>query len=719
MNTPGKSSKTRLKFAFVMTVLLITALTIRIGYLQIYRGDELKKGALEQWTKSIDIKPNRGIIYDRKGNQLAISTNAFTVWAYPADIEKPEETAIIISDILDMDVDTVYEKITKKQMSEKVKQWISREEANVLRQENLSGISIVDDNKRYYPNGNFASHILGFTNIDNVGLTGIEKVYDNYLTGVPGKWQKMTDAANRQLPYDGERIYEPTDGTSLVLTIDETIQYFAEKAASQALLDNKAKNVSIIIMEPKSGDILSMVNKPDFDLNNPREPLDEKLKEEWATLPIDELEKKWYDLWRNFAVNDIYEPGSTFKLITAAAALEENTTSLGHHYFCNGFVRDIKGEVLKCARWYNPHGSQSLREAMDNSCNVAFVNIGRQLGRDKFYDYVRAFGFGEKTGVDLLGEERGIIPSSPEVIKEINLATMSYGHGIALTPIQLTNAVSAISNGGYLMEPRLAKELRDSEANIIETFEPEIKRQVISNETSETMLSLMETVVSNGSGSRAYIPGYRVGGKTGTAQKIIDGRYAQNKYIASFIGVAPIDNPQFVILVTVDEPSAGTYYGGSVAAPIARDILEEIFNYMEIPPQYDEDEMQQTIKQVQVPDLRNLVIGEAGRTLTDLGLRYTTEYLELTSDSIVIEQFPAPGTEVQEGSIIDLYLNTKPSNNITMPYLIDMSKEEVIKTLEDMQLEYTLSGDGIAVEQSPLPGEEISRNTDEVFVEFK
>lgn len=719
MNTPGKSSKTRLKFAFVMTVLLITALTIRIGYLQIYRGDELKKGALEQWTKSIDIKPNRGIIYDRKGNQLAISTNAFTVWAYPADIEKPEETAIIISDILDMDVDTVYAKITKKQMSEKVKQWISREEANVLRQENLSGISIVDDNKRYYPNGNFASHILGFTNIDNVGLTGIEKVYDNYLTGVPGKWQKMTDAANRQLPYDGERIYEPTDGTSLVLTIDETIQYFAEKAASQALLDNKAKNVSIIIMEPKSGDILSMVNKPDFDLNNPREPLDEKLKEEWATLPIDELEKKWYDLWRNFAVNDIYEPGSTFKLITAAAALEENTTSLGHHYFCNGFVRDIKGEVLKCARWYNPHGSQSLREAMDNSCNVAFVNIGRQLGRDKFYDYVRAFGFGEKTGVDLLGEERGIIPSSPEVIKEINLATMSYGHGIALTPIQLTNAVSAISNGGYLMEPRLAKELRNSEANIIETFEPEIKRQVISNETSETMLSLMETVVSNGSGSRAYIPGYRVGGKTGTAQKIIDGRYAQNKYIASFIGVAPIDNPQFVILVTVDEPSAGTYYGGSVAAPIARDILEEIFNYMEIPPQYDEDEMQQTIKQVQVPDLRNLVIGEAGRTLTDLGLRYTTEYLELTSDSIVIEQFPAPGTEVQEGSIIDLYLNTKPSNNITMPYLIDMSKEEVIKTLEDMQLEYTLSGDGIAVEQSPLPGEEISRNTDEVFVEFK
>ena len=598
MNTPMKSSRTRLKVALALAVLLVTALTIRLGYLQICKGDELKKGALEQWIKSIDIKPKRGIIYDRKGNKLAISSNAFTVWAYPADIKEEEavDTALTIAEILDMDVDTVYEKITKNQRTEKIKQWITREEANEIRQQNLNGISVVDDNKRYYPNGNFASHIIGFTDIDNVGLTGIEKVYDNYLTGIPGKWQKMTDAKNRQLPYDGERIYEPTDGTSLVLTIDETIQHFAEKAAAQALLDNKAKNVSIIIMDPKTGDILSMVDKPDFDLNNPREPLDEELKHEWAELPIAELEKNWNEMWRNFAVNDIYEPGSTFKLITAAAALEENTTSLDHHYYCNGFVRDIKGEVLKCARWYNPHGSQSLRDAMNNSCNVAFVNIGRQLGKEKFYEYIKAFGFGQKSGIDLLGEQNGIIPSSPDVIKEINLATMSYGHGIALTPLQLANAVSAISNGGYLMEPRLVKELIDYEGNVITTFEPEVKRHVISKETSDTMLSLMETVVSEGSGSRANIPGYRIGGKTGTAQKIIDGRYAQGKYIASFIGVAPIDDPQVVILVTVDEPSAGTYYGGSVAAPIAKNILEEIFNYLEISPQFDDDKMEQSIQ---------------------------------------------------------------------------------------------------------------------------
>lgn len=715
MNRPMKSSKQRLKFTLFFSVILIFILTLRVGYIQIVRGEELRKGALEQWTKSIDIKPKRGVIYDRKGSKLAFSVNAFTVWAHPADVEDPEETARVIAEILDMDEDFVYEKLTKRVSTEKIKQWISREEANQLRQARLRGISVVDDNKRYYPNGNFASHIIGFTNVDNVGLTGLERVYDEYLTGIPGKWLKMTDAANRQLPYDGEKVYEPRDGTSIVLTIDETIQHFAEKAAQQALLEHKAKNVSIIVMNPQNGEILAMTSKPDFDLNNPREPLDQELKKEWANLPTDKLQEKWNKLWRNLNINDVYEPGSTFKLITAAAALEENTTSLNHHYFCNGFVRDIKGVVLKCARWYNPHGSQSLREAMNNSCNVAFVNIARDLGKEKLYEYIEAFGFGQKTGIDLLGEQRGIIPSSPDIIKEVNLATMSYGHGIAVTPIQLATAVSAISNGGYLITPRLVKELVDQEGNVIKTFQPEVRKQVISKETSDTLLSMMETIVTDGTGSRARIPGYRVGGKTGTAQKIIDGRYAPGKYIASFVGVAPIDNPQLVILVNVDEPT-GTYYGGSVAAPIAKEVLEDILNYLEIPPQLTE-ELEEDAQTVVVPDLKNRKIGEAGKLLTDLGLRYTTEYVELTEESKVIEQFPSPGVEVKKGSIIDLYLNTS-SNTIQMPYLINMTKEQVIKILEEMNLEYTLKGDGIAVEQKPLPGEEINTDT-KVEVEFR
>ncbi len=717
MHTPNKSSKTRLKMALILSIILVIALLFRLAYLQIYISEDLKKGALEQWTKSIDIKAKRGIIYDRKGKKLAVSINAFTIYAYPADIKDAHETAKKLGEILDIDEELVYEKITKKQSSVKIKQWISREEATELRKLRLSGISVVDDNKRYYPNGNFAAYILGFTDIDNNGLDGIEKTFDEYLTGTPGKWIKMTDAANRQLPYDGEKVYESKDGISLVLTIDETIQHFAEKAAQQALLDNKAKNVSVIIMEPKTGDILAMTTKPDFDPNNPREPLDEELKKEWKDLPIDELENKWYELWRNFVVSDIYEPGSTFKIITAAAALEENTTSLDSHYYCNGFVK-VQGRQLKCARWYNPHGSQSLREAMNNSCNVAFVNIGRELGEERFYKYIKAFGFGEKTNIDLLGEQLGIIPSNVDIIKEINLATMSYGHGVAVTPIQLINAVSAISNGGYLMKPRLVKQLVDSEGNIVFDYEPEVKRQVISKSTSQTMLSLLETVVTEGSGSNAKIPGYRIGGKTGTAQKIIDGRYAQGKYIASFVAVAPIDDPKLAMLVVVDEPSAGTIYGGSVAAPVAKSILEETFSYLEIAPNITDESENQIMQMVQVPDVKSKTIGEAGKILTDLGLKYTTEYLELTNESRVLDQFPAPGVEVQKGSIVDLYLDIKTTNTIMMPYLIGKSKEEVITTLDEMGIQYTLEGQGNAVVQNPLPGEELTLQT-KVVIEFK
>ena len=717
MHTPNKSSKTRLKMALILSIILVIALLFRLAYLQIYISEDLKKGALEQWTKSIDIKAKRGIIYDRKGKKLAVSINAFTIYAYPADIKDAHETAKKLGEILDIDEELVYEKITKKQSSVKIKQWISREEATELRKLRLSGISVVDDNKRYYPNGNFAAYILGFTDIDNNGLDGIEKTFDEYLTGTPGKWIKMTDAANRQLPYDGEKVYESKDGISLVLTIDETIQHFAEKAAQQALLDNKAKNVSVIIMEPKTGDILAMTTKPDFDPNNPREPLDEELKKEWKDLPIDELENKWYELWRNFVVSDIYEPGSTFKIITAAAALEENTTSLDSHYYCNGFVK-VQGRQLKCARWYNPHGSQSLREAMNNSCNVAFVNIGRELGEERFYKYIKAFGFGEKTNIDLLGEQLGIIPSNVDIIKEINLATMSYGHGVAVTPIQLINAVSAISNGGYLMKPRLVKQLVDSEGNIVFDYEPEVKRQVISKSTSQTMLSLLETVVTEGSGSNAKIPGYRIGGKTGTAQKIIDGRYAQGKYIASFVAVAPIDDPKLAMLVVVDEPSAGTIYGGSVAAPVAKSILEETFSYLEIAPNITDESENQIMQMVQVPDVKSKTIGEAGKILTDLGLKYTTEYLELTNESRVLDQFPAPGVEVQKGSIVGLYLDIKTTNTIMMPYLIGKSKEEVITTLDEMGIQYTLEGQGNAVVQNPLPGEELTLQT-KVVIEFK
>lgn len=716
---PSKSSKVRLKVVLIGILVLVFLLIGRLGYLQIYRSEELKKGALEQWTKSIDIKSKRGIIYDRKGKKLAISISASTIYAYPRDIKDPLSTAKTVAKVLNMDEEILYEKLSKDQSSEKIKQWVTREEANELRQLGIKGISVVDDNKRYYPYGNFATSILGFTNVDNIGLDGLEKSYESYLTGIPGKWVKTTDAANRQMPYDGEKIYDPKDGLSIVSTIDETIQHFAEKAAEEGRIQHKAKNVSIIMMDPNTGDILAMTTKGDYDydLNSPRIPIDENTKNIWDSLPQDELQNKWYEMWRNYAISDVYEPGSTFKMITAAAALEENTTTPDAHFFCNGFVRDIKGVVLKCSRWYNPHGDLTFKEGFDVSCNVVFVNVGRNLGKEKLYKYIKAFGFGEKSGVELSGEQKGIIPHSLDVIKEVNLATMSYGHGIAVTPIQMVNALSAIVNGGNLMKPRLVSELIDNDGNIIESFKTEVLRKVISETTSKTMLDLLESVVTVGSGTRAQIPGYRIGGKTGTAQKIIDGRYAPNKYIGSFVAVAPIDDPKIAMIVIVDEPGTGVYYGGSVAAPIAKSILEETLNYLEIPPTYTEKDKDKIIAKVIVPDVRNKKIGDGGKALTDLGLKYTTEYSEITNESLIIDQFPKPGLEVLKGSIIDIYLNIKPANNINMPYLMDKTREEVINILDDMNVKYTLTGKGTVITQEPNPGEEINSDTN-ISIEF-
>lgn len=718
MASPSNVSKKRLVFVFVVVIAAIFALTIRLGYIQIVTGEELKKGALEQWTKGIEIKPKRGVIYDRNGKKLAISISSYTVWASPADIKDAKNTAKKVAEVLDIDEKSTYEKITKKQSSVKIKQWISKEEAKKLRNLKLSGIEIVDDNKRFYPYEDFASYIIGFTNVDNEGLDGIEKTYDKYLSGTSGRWIKTKDASGKQMPYDGEKVFDAQDGLSVVLTLDETIQHFAEKAAHKTLATTKAKNVSIIVMEPKTGDLLAMANLPDYNPNNPREPLDESLKAEWANLSQEELQKNWYNMWRNFAISDAYEPGSTFKTIVAAAAIEENVANADTKFYCNGFIRDIPGAVLKCSRWYNPHGSQTLKEGMENSCNIVFVNLGRKLGKEKLYKYIKGFGFGEPTGIELPGEQGGIIPANVDAIREINLATMSYGHGIAVTPIQLINAVCAISNGGNLMKPRIVSQLIDSEGNVVITNEPEVKRQVISKTTSETMLDMMESVVSKGTGMNAYVPGYKVAGKTGTAQKIIDGRYAPGKYIGSFVSVAPATDPQIAVLVVVDDPS-GVYYGGSVAAPVAGKLIEETLSYLEVKPVFTEKEKEEFDYIVKVPDVRNKKIEDAGKMLVDLGLKYTTESDYITQDLKVIDQFPLPGTEVSKGSIIDIYLEEdfKSENKIKMPNLMGKSRDDVIKILDGLHLKYQFKGEGTVVKQNPEPGVEIDINSN-VEVEF-
>lgn len=701
-----KSRDTRILVVLVSLVLLSSYLIGRLFYLQVIKGEELKRGALEQWTRTIDMRPERGIIYDRTGKVLGMSINGYTLWVSPELVNNREEVARELAEIIEEDEAAILEKLNSSRSMEKIKQWITKEQADLIREKGFRGLSIVSDSKRFYPNGNFAPYVLGFTNIDNIGLEGLEKTYNNILTGTPGRWIRMTDAAGRQLPYGGEMIYEPINGSSIVLTLDETIQSFTEKVVEGALEEYGAQNISVIIMDPRNGDILSMVNKPDFDPNNPRVPLDDEKKQERANLDSEELQKQWYNMWRNPMTSDIFEPGSTFKLITAAIGIEENLANPDTMYHCSGFIRDVPGGVLRCIRWYDPHGPQSLRDGMNNSCNVVFVDLARKIGRDSFYKYVRFFGFGERTNIELLGEQFGIIPANLESIREINLATMSYGHGIAVTPIQLITAVSSMANGGNLMEPRLVSHVIDSKGNVLDIIEPRIRRKVLSQDTSNTMLSLMESVVEDGSGGRARVEGYRIGGKTGTAQKIVDGRYAQGKYISSFVGVAPIDDPRLVVLVVVDDASKASNYGGVLAAPIAGEIFNMALPYLEISPR--ESIENRDVEFVEVPNLRNKTIEEAGEILVALGLRYNMEYIEINRDSRVVDQFPSPGETIEVGAIIELYLRDNLELEfLKMPYIQGKKIEEAIEILEEMNLRYTISGSGSVVEQEPLPGEEV------------
>lgn len=694
-------NKRRMLFFLVCFFLVTIALVVRLGYIQLVKGEEYRKQAMENWSRDITINAKRGTIYDAKGKKLAVSINSNTVTCFPADVKKsvksviahedneddgfltiilkklnktmftaedtaadkipintktPEETAQILSEILEMDYEEVLKKITSNYNYVVLKKWISDEQAQQIREEELSGINIIEDNKRVYPYGNFAPYVLGFTNIDQDGLYGVEATYNDYLTGIPGRTVVNTDAYGRELPFGYNEYFESQDGLGVVLSIDEVIQHYAESAAQKVLTDYNAKRATILVMDPNTGDVLALSSKPDYDPNDPKIPIEENVKLEWATLSDEELQKAWFDMWRNPAVNDIYEPGSTFKLITTATALEENAATLNSTYFCDGYVRQIKGENIRCWRYYRPHGQQTLSEAIQNSCNDALAQIGLDIGKDAFYKYVKAFGFEEKSGVMLNGEALGIV-KEPEYMKDVDVVTQAFGQGIAITPIQLVTAVSAISNGGNLMVPRIVKQLIDEEGNIIRDFDTVIRRKVISQETSKMMLQIMKESAESGT-KQAYRAGYRIGGKSGTAQKVIDGRYIDGKLISSFIGVAPVDNPRAVALVMVDEPDQSIgYFGSIVAGPVAADLLENILKYYDVEPVYTEEELGHVEKQmVTVPSLLGLTIAEATDSLIKAGLESNIT-IEVDADKIVKSQFPKAGEVVVKKSMVTLILN--------------------------------------------------------------
>ena len=654
------NSKKRLVIVMVLACSLFLCLIFRIGYLQLIKGEWLSTKAAEQQTREIPIEAKRGTIYDTNMKELAVSVTKYTVWCKPVEVKDAKKTSEQLSKILDEDYDDIYKKVNKKKMAlVKVKRWIDDKTANKVTKAGLSGIWVAEDNQRYYPYGNFASYVLGHTYSDSSGVAGIELKYDGVLKGTAGKLVVSTDAAGKEIPQGSEQYYEPTTGNGLVLTIDEVIQHYCEKAAQKAYEENNATKVTIIAMDPKTGDIKAMVKKPDYNPNTPTKaiyPYYEKILEECK----DDDKKTmaaYSNMWRNTAISDTYEPGSTFKLITSSAGLEEGVVKQNDKFTCNGSVT-VEGSKIKCWRSYRPHGAETFKQGVQNSCNPVFVEVGRRLGVSKMYNYIDAFGLNKKTNIDLPGEAGSILYKEKDV-GPVELATISFGQSISVTPIQLITSVCSIVNDGNRMQPRLVKAYTDNKGNITKGLDPVKVKQVISKETSAQMREIMESVVTDGGGKIAYLPGYRLGGKTGTAQKVINGTYAQGHYVCSFVGMAPADDPQIVVLAIVDEPTGVMAFGSTTAGPIIKEVMSNTLKYLDVEPKYTEEEKAENVKtKVKVPDVRGLTIEEATKVLEEAKLEANIDNdVDIKKGTVIKDMFPKPGVSVNEGSLISIYFD--------------------------------------------------------------
>ena len=717
---------------FIFLAFLFVILIAKLLWIQIVQSEELTIAALNQLTKTEVINSNRGIIYDRNKKEMAINITKCNVF-YDMDYLKErkdesesdfknrkeklyDEDAKTISDVTGIDYDEIRSKMEgdkvvrlatniergKAQELKDLRLQIIKEnkEKKDNKKSNLIPMSIDDVTRRLYPFNNLASYVIGFTNDENVGQYGIEASFDEELSGISGKNVSLKDNASNKIPLTDEETYAPKEGYSVVLSIDSNIQQFAETAALHAKKENMADKVSIIVQDTMTGEILAMTTKDDYNLNDPRAPLNEKQEEEWDKLSEEEKMDILYDNWRDFNVNDQYEPGSTFKLITAAAAIEENTAQPDSQYVCNGAM--VMGNSrLTCTS--HTRGKKTLAKAIEESCNMTMIQVGQELGAEKFLKYIKAFGFGKKTGIELYGESIGIVPRSYKDISKVNLATMSYGHSIAVSPLQLINAVSAISNGGFLNKPTLIKEIVDANGNVIERKRPELRRRVISEETSEKMKMMMRRVVEKGTGKRAQVPGYIVGGKSGTANIATPTGYLE-AYNSSFVGVAPLNDPRLTVLVVINN-SKGGILGSVVAAPVVQEVLAKSLNYMKIQKTEEVDEKDEFVT---VPNVGGLLLEDAGKIMLDAGLKFNNNSETVLPYSVVTNQSPSAGSYVLKDTIVDLAVNDKDSGLLIMPDLSKKTRKESQSILNSMNLEYNIKGNGDFISQSPRPGQKLS-----------
>ncbi len=635
----------------LLLTLLIAGMFVicgRLAYFMIFVTDRYAERAQELHERERSIKAERGLIYDRNGVVIADNKPVCTISVIHNQITDPEEVIAKLSEILELEPETVRKRVEKYSSIERIKANVPKETADIIRDLNLDGVMVDEDYKRFYPYGSLASKVLGFTGSDNQGIIGLEVEYDSYLQGIPGKILTLTTAHGLEIENAAENREEPVGGNHLHTSLDVVIQQYAQQAAEKVYEAKSANRVSVIVMNPQNGELYAMVNVPEFDLNEPYTLTAAVLGEnDEETLTGEKKNELLNAMWRNPCINDTYEPGSAFKIVTATAALEEGVVRLTDQFYCPGY-KLVEDRTIRCHK-VGGHGSEDFKQGIMNSCNPVFMEIGARIGAERFLYYYDKLGLTSRTGVDLPGEANSILHKL-ENIKAVELATMSFGQSFQITPLQLMRAASAAVNGGKLITPHFGVSIENAEGVTIKTLRYEESEGAVSEQTSQTMRELLEAVVAEGTGKRAYVAGLHIGGKTATSEKL---PRRTGRYIASFLGFAPASDPQVMVLVMIDEPE-GIYYGGTIAAPVAGEIFENILPYLGIVPDYSEQELKDyALNTVAVPDFTGKSIKEAK---TGFAAYSEGELYLIGEGDKVKEQFPLPGEYVNENSDLILYL---------------------------------------------------------------
>ncbi len=753
-------SPRRKLFLRAIAVFLVLALgvfgstAVNLARIQLADSEKYKAQAEKNQLHDTEISAERGLIYDANGTVLAKSASVWKVYIKPSEIENEDfknDLCRKLADITGVELESIKEKADKNQYAylivkrqielaekEKIAELLTKYYAYSVLEENDNGtiervekriyyssaIGLDPDVKRYYPYGTLASNLIGFTGTDDIGRSGIELKYDTTLTGTPGRIITAQNGKSDVMSQEFETVYDAVQGTSLVLTVDEVIQRYLEDALEQAYFDSKGKGAYGIVMDVDTGAILAMASMANYDLNNPQSLSDEEKADLEELFPDDIAARNaarnniLYSRWRNFIVSDSYEPGSVFKIITAAAALEENAVPVDMTYSCSGKIQ-VSDRTIKCHK-RTGHGSQTLKDGLMNSCNPFFITVGQKLGKEKFFEYFEAFGFTEKTGVDLPAEPMpvaGVNYHALDSMGIVELSSSSFGQSFQVTPIQMITAISAIANGGHLMTPYLVQTQLDENGNVVKETAPVERRQVISEQTAATVADMMEAVVSSGTGKNAYVAGYRVAGKTGTSQKLTIG-VGSGKYVASFGCFAPADDPEIAVLILIDEP-VGQFNGGQICTPVAAQVIENTLEYMGVERQYTEDELE--LLDTNAPNLVGSAVADAKAMLQKDGF----EVKVVGEGETVLNQVPAYNQTMPQNGVIVLYTeNTEERIKVKVPDLRLMSVSQANKVALSSGLNIKISGNVlnsgelVSYDQSIAPEEEVEYGTT-VTVYFK